>query len=45
MLTAEVWVSVSHRFESIDARSRRGVSDPAYIKSRLKVLSGWIKYI
>lgn len=38
MLAAEEGVSVSHRFESIDARSRRGVFDSAYIKSRSKVL-------
>ena len=31
-------VGVSHRFESIDALSRRVVFDSAYIKSRLKVL-------
>ena len=49
VLAAEVGVSVSHRFGSIDARSRHVVFDSAYTKSRLKVLcpSGLIngKYI
>ena len=38
LVAAEVGVLVSHRFESIDARSRRVVFDSAYIKSRLKAL-------
>ena len=35
---AGVGLSVSRMFESIDERSRHVVFDPAYIKSRLKVL-------
>ena len=31
-------VGVSHRFESIDARSRRVAFDSGYIKSQLKAL-------
>jgi hypothetical protein len=38
LAAAEVGFSVSRRFESIDARSRRVAFDPVYIKSRLKVL-------
>jgi hypothetical protein len=37
-VAAEVGLLVSRSFESIDARLRRVVFDPAYIKSRLKVL-------
>ena len=38
LLVVVVAVEVSHKFESIDARSRRVVSDYAYTRSRLKVL-------
>lgn len=38
LAAAEVGLSASRSFESIDERLRRVVFDPEYIKSRLKVL-------